>query len=253
MAKSNIPTVMRPVSGRQLTIDGQAGSKRTGGSASLKTNRGNSVEYRLIAGIIPPEQLIVRDNGYEFGDDGFNWIVNWATPKSDQTNPSPFLYARIEWGEGGSRQSLIVDAYPGFTMMIPSQSIDVFIGCSAAPGVNETVVINAQLHRSITSSQTDDAHRSFILNGNSATTTILIPPFANDFIVLGETTGAVGMYGAAARLSIEGNVVAKWSGPQLLANALVGNRILLPGGATKIVAASDAQLLPALLDFGIGL
>lgn len=249
---------MRPVGAKQLVVDAGLSSKGSRGAMSLRTNRGNSIQYDLVAGIVPQEKLVVRDSGETTGDDGLCWIVNWDTPVSNQVNPSPFLYTRIEWGEGGSRQDLIVDAWPGFTMMIPSQSIDVYVGFdtrnhTVTPGANEIVTVNAQLHRSITSSQEADAHKSFDLNGNSAVTTILIPPFANDFIVLGETNGAVGMYGAGATLTIEGHVIAVWTGPQLLANALVGNRILIPGGATKIVARSDAALKPALLDFGIGL
>jgi hypothetical protein len=247
-----LPTIMRAPSARQMAVDaGLVGNRR--GAESLKTNRGNSVDYVMTAGIIPQPLLIVRDSGESVAGDGLNWIVNWETPQSNQVNPNPGLFVKIEFGEGGAREAVFFEAYPGFVVQVPSTSIDVYIGSDTVPGVNETVRVKAQLHRSITSSQEADGHRSFVLNGAGASTTIIIPPFANDFIVLGDTNGAVGMFGGAATLTVEGKNIAAWGGPQLLANAKVGQRILLPGGATKVVAHADIQLQSALLDFGIGL
>lgn len=260
--KRNLPTVMRPVSASQLVANAKGFGGRTAGSAALQTNRGNSLNYQIVSGVRPQRQQIVSDTGDHIHGDGLSWILSFDRPELLSGVYDPGLAVEVSFGVGGARESLIVNAAPGWEMVIPADAINVYIVSLSDPPValDSVTRVTALLHRAVPSGA-ESVHVSFTCPAASgAGFSVPVPAFANDFGVYGNEVGAPGAGAAifqnAALLSIllggSGVPPITYTGPTLLAMFRRGDRIQVPGNATLITMTYPVVLVDSfLLDFAL--
>lgn len=255
-----IPPVMKRVSASQLVVDSELKAGKP--IASLLTNRGNFIDYVISSGIAPPPQQIVYDNGESTYGDGKSWILMFEKPRLISGIYDPGLAVRVFFGVGGVRESITVNASPGFELVIPSDSIDVQVLSLSNPPValDSVTRCTAQIHRAIPSGA-ENAHLSVVAPAASgAGLTIQVPSFANDLGIYGSEVGVPGagaaIFQPAALLFIfigaSGVPPIVYTGTTLLAMFRAGQRITLPGNATHITMTYPIVLVDSfLVDFGI--
>lgn len=245
---------MKPVSAAQMVIDASRGSGNTAGARSLMTNRGNSISYIENNGIVPPPTTVVRDTGESVAGDGLSWIVEWAAPVLVSGLNDAGLKVRIIYGEGGAQQSIILNANPGFSITVPSTSIDVQVFSDSPAGSvpDSNVTVNALLYRGFPANP-GGGQLSFLITALGDVVTP-IPNYARTLRVYGDETLS-GIFIAPSHLIIDGGAagtLADYSAATLQAMFKNGDAIAIPGGAVDIRTTVPAGL-SYLLDFGIEL
>jgi hypothetical protein len=261
MVKRNLPTVMRPVSAAQLVANARGLSGRTAGSAALQTNRGNKIDYQIVSGIHPQRQQIVSDTGDHVHGDGLSWILSFEKPQLLSGVYDPGLAVEVSFGVGGARESLVVNASPGWEMVIPADAINVYIVSLSDPPValDSVTRCTALLHRAVPSGA-ESVHVSFTIPAALGAFNVPVPSFANDFAIYGNEVGApaagAAIFDATALLQIQlgasGVPPITYIGTTLLAMFRTGQRIQVPGNATAINMTYPAVLRDSfLLDFSL--
>ncbi len=238
---SKLPRIMRPVSPRQLVADVGLNRKHAErGFQSLQTNRGNTLDYVIPDGVTPPPTLIVRDTGESVMGDGMAWIVEFQTPEILSGTYDSGLKVRIIYGEGGARETIILDASPGFSIAIPATSIDVQVFSSSNPPmvVGSVARCTALLYRGFPASSGNAKLAISVLAGTVLTE---IPSFARSVGVLGNGDAASilsPIFSPTATLDIINGGLAsviRWPAATLLTMFNNQQRIQLPGNARQIL------------------
>lgn len=264
MSRNRLPRVMLPVSARQLVADAAVKGGRMGINSALMTNRGNTVNYTIVSGVAPPRIQIVSDTGEGVHGDGLSWVLSFEKPLLISGVYDPGLAVEISFGVGGARETLFLNASPGFDIVIPADAVNVYVLSLSDPPValDSVTRCTALLHRT-TPSGGENAHLSFVAPaaaGAAPGLTIPVPSFANDMGIYGNEVGVPGagaaIFQPAAILSIltgaSGVPPITYTGTTLLGMHRHGERIVLPGNATSINMTYPIVLVDSfLVDFGI--
>ncbi len=252
---------MRPASAAQLVANAKGLSGRTAGSAALQTNRGNTLDYVIVTGVHPQRTQIVSDTGDHVHGDGLSWILTFDRPTLVSGVLDPGLAVEVSFGVGGARSSLIVNAFPGWEMVIPGDAINVYIVSLSNPPValDSVTKVTALLHRGQPSGG-ENVHVSFTIPVAPGAFNIPVPAFANDFGIYGNEVGApaagAAIFDATALLQIQlggsGVPPITYIGTTLLAMFRAGQRVQVPGNATAINMTYPNVLRDSfLLDFAL--
>ncbi len=257
-----LPTVMRQPSPAQMVVDARGSGGRMAGAATLQTNRGNTIQYVINTGVAPPRTQIVSDTGEGVMGDGQSWILSFEKPLLISGVYDPGLAVEISFGVGGARETMFLNAAPGFDLVIPANAVTVYVLSLSDPPValDSVTRCTALLHRGSPSGG-ENAHLSFVAPAASGAGLIIpVPSFANDLGIYGNEVGVPGA-GAAIfqnasllHILIGGSGVPPitYTGPTLLGMFRRGERIVLPGNATSINMTYPVVLVDSfLVDFGI--
>jgi hypothetical protein len=257
--RSSLPGTMRGISAAQLVADSRSQSSNSRGSLSLLTNRGNTNDYVIVSGIHPQPFMLLHDSGENVHGDGLSWILSMQNPVLISGNYDPGLSVRCEWGLGGARESMILNASPGFQVVLPGDAVDVFIISTSDPPValDSVTRIAGIIHRGNPSGH-EEGHQSFVIPA-AQNTNVPVPSYAKDFGVYGNEIGVPGagaaIFQPTSVLSIltgtGGVPPISYTGTTLLAMFRAGLRIQVPGNATQINMTYPHVLVDSfLLDFG---
>lgn len=261
-----LPRSLEPISARQL-VEGareNAGRRNLAASLATLTNRGNTLQYQIVSGVAPQRTQIVSDTGDSVHGDGMSWILSVEKPLLISGVYDPGLAIEVSFGVGGARETILLNAAPGFELVIPADAVNVYVLSLTNPPValNSVTRIAALLHRGVPSG-TENAHLSFVAPAAAGAIpglNIPIPSFANDMGIYGNEVGVPGagaaIFQPAALLFIlsgaSGVPPITYTGTTLLGMFQRGERITIPGNATNIIMTYPVVLVDSfLVDFGL--